>query len=216
MPTSSDLVTDLPADFEVFGQAVDTQMKTNADAAIAKSIVTTKGDLIVATGSGTVVRQAVGTNGHVLTADSTQADGVIWAAVPAATPPNSVNNVNTSETTTSTSFTDLATVGPTVTLTTGTKALVTITSYLRNGTNASLSYIGFEVSGASTVSASDTRALLLSTTSTGNSRPELAYTYSYIVTGLTAGSNTFQLKYRTTTGTLQAQDRILSVVDMGS
>ncbi len=78
MPTSTDLVTDLPADFEVFGQAVDTQMKTNADAAIAKSIVTTKGDLIVATGSGTVVRQGVGTNGQVLMADSTQADGVIW------------------------------------------------------------------------------------------------------------------------------------------
>jgi len=26
MPTSSDLVTDLPADFEVFGQAVDTSL----------------------------------------------------------------------------------------------------------------------------------------------------------------------------------------------
>ena len=26
MPTSSDLVTDLPADFEVFGQAVDTAL----------------------------------------------------------------------------------------------------------------------------------------------------------------------------------------------
>lgn len=26
MPTSTDLVTDLPADFEVFGQAVDTSM----------------------------------------------------------------------------------------------------------------------------------------------------------------------------------------------
>jgi len=47
--------------------------------AIASSLVTAKGDLIVATSSGVVTNQAVGTNGQVLTADSTQADGVIWA-----------------------------------------------------------------------------------------------------------------------------------------
>jgi hypothetical protein len=50
-----------------------------ADAAfIPDSIVTTKGDLIVATGSGTVIRQGVGANGTVLTANSAQADGVEW------------------------------------------------------------------------------------------------------------------------------------------
>jgi hypothetical protein len=47
--------------------------------AIASSLVTAKGDLIVATGSGVVTNQAVGTNGQVLTADSTEADGVKWA-----------------------------------------------------------------------------------------------------------------------------------------
>jgi hypothetical protein len=83
LPTPTDLVTDLPADFEVALQGVDTQMKTNADAAIAKSTFTTKGDLLVATGSGTFVRQGVGTNGQVLTANSAQADGVEWATVAA-------------------------------------------------------------------------------------------------------------------------------------
>jgi hypothetical protein len=46
---------------------------------ITKSTVTTKGDLIVGTGAGTVVRQGVGADGSVLVADSTQADGLNWA-----------------------------------------------------------------------------------------------------------------------------------------
>jgi hypothetical protein len=115
MPTSTDLVTDLPADFEVFGQAVATSMadllggttgqvlakNTNADMdfvwvasasgdvtgvtagtgitvtdptgpvptvtnAMATTI-TTNGDLIYGTGSGTFTRRGVGTTGQVLT-----------------------------------------------------------------------------------------------------------------------------------------------------
>jgi hypothetical protein len=81
MPSPTDLVTDLPADFDVFGQAVDTQMLTNANAAIAKTIVDAKGDLIGATAADTPARLAVGTNGQVLTADSTAATGLKWAAV---------------------------------------------------------------------------------------------------------------------------------------
>lgn len=107
MPTSSDLVTDLPADFEVFGQAVDTAMADlkggttgqvlakasnanmdfvwTADASgIPASAFTAKGNLLVGTGSGTFVAQSVGTNGQVLTADSAEADGVKWATPAAA------------------------------------------------------------------------------------------------------------------------------------
>jgi hypothetical protein len=79
LPTPSDLVTDLPADFEVALQGVDTQMKTNADAAIAKSIVDAKGDIVAATAADTVSRLAVGANDTVLTADSTTATGLKWA-----------------------------------------------------------------------------------------------------------------------------------------
>lgn len=62
-----------------------------ADAAIPKSIATTKGDILVATGSGTIVRQGVGANNTVLTADSAEADGVKWAAVTAELPSQTSN-----------------------------------------------------------------------------------------------------------------------------
>jgi hypothetical protein len=41
-------------------------------------IVTTRGDVLVATGVGVVARHGVGADGTVLVADSTQADGVGW------------------------------------------------------------------------------------------------------------------------------------------
>lgn len=44
------------------------------------NLVDAKGDLIVGTAADTAGKLAVGTNGHVLTADSTVAGGVKWAA----------------------------------------------------------------------------------------------------------------------------------------
>lgn len=43
-----------------------------------------KGDLIIGTGADTFDRLAVGTNGHVLTADSTATTGTKWAAIPSS------------------------------------------------------------------------------------------------------------------------------------
>lgn len=47
---------------------------------IAKALVDAKGDLIVATGDGTVTRLAAGSNGHVLVVDSSTATGLKWQA----------------------------------------------------------------------------------------------------------------------------------------
>jgi hypothetical protein len=127
MPTATDLVTDLPADFNVFGQGVDTSLQdllggttgqvlaknsntnmdfiwttpqvgditavtagtgisgggTGGNVTITNSMATaytTKGDLVPATGSAAFARLGVGANDTVLTADSTTATGLKWAA----------------------------------------------------------------------------------------------------------------------------------------
>ena len=54
-----------------------------ADAAVPKSTVTSKGDLMVGTASGVVARQGVGTDGFILTADSTLTNGIKWSAASA-------------------------------------------------------------------------------------------------------------------------------------
>jgi hypothetical protein len=54
--------------------------------AIQNAIVDAKGDLIAATAADTPARLAVGTNGQVLTADSTAATGLKWAAASSSSP----------------------------------------------------------------------------------------------------------------------------------
>lgn len=59
---------------------VSTATATALSGKVDKSTATTKGDLFAATAASTVTRLAVGTDGHVLTADSLQTTGIKWAA----------------------------------------------------------------------------------------------------------------------------------------
>jgi len=57
------------------------QLETNA---ILKTLVDAKGDIVAASADNTVIRVAVGTNGQVLTADSSASGGVSWTTVSAS------------------------------------------------------------------------------------------------------------------------------------
>ncbi len=113
--------------------------------------------------------------------------------------------VATQQSTASVTYTDLATAGPAVTLTTGTSVLVILSAELTSS-GGFYSYMSFAVSGATTVAASDTNSIRMY----GNNNTSAAR--SFILTGLTAGSNTFTTKYRASGGTSSIAQRDIVIV----
>lgn len=93
------------------------------------STIDAKGDLLVGTADATISRLAVGTNGHVLTADSTTATGVKWAALPAGGG-KVLQVVSTTKTdtftTTSASYTDVTGYSVTITPTSSTSKILVL------------------------------------------------------------------------------------------
>ncbi|MER5252894.1 hypothetical protein [Streptomyces sp. NPDC002855] len=107
-----------------------------------------------------------------------------------------VDFIATAESTTSTSYTNLTTTGPAVTVTTGTAALVDVGANMRSSLLAEGMYMGVTVSGATTLAAAD--ALSLGFDGTPSASCQVLASKALIYTGLTAGSNTFTAKYRST------------------
>jgi archaellum component FlaF (FlaF/FlaG flagellin family) len=92
-----------------------------------------------------------------------------------------------------------------VKLNTGTTALITICSTNNNST-AAQAHVSFAISGATTLAASDINSII-----NGTSGTNMSVAYPFIVTGLTAGVNTFTLNYKATAGTATFIRRSLTV-----
>jgi hypothetical protein len=128
VPVSTDLVKDGATAIELLGDSIDTSLVdlkggttgqvlakasgTDMDfswvAVDPLTILDAKGDLISATAADTPARLAVGTNGQVLTADSTESTGIKWATPAAGGKVLQVVTATTRTTTTiaTTTFTD--------------------------------------------------------------------------------------------------------------
>lgn len=114
--------------------------------------------------------------------------------------------VETSEATTSTSYTDLATAGPQVTVTSGPNLIIHTTADLVCNTAGQTARTTFNVSGATSITESDIRAL--KNTSTTNLRA----TVTTVMT-VTPGVNTVKMLYRTSgTSTATFANRRLIVL----
>ncbi len=104
-------------------------------------------------------------------------------------------------------------VGPTVTLTTGSMALVLWSAQLYNTTSSAFARMSFEISGATTLAADDSRALIQSKANPagGTIQTFQQFGQAHMPFGLTPGVNTFTCKYRADTGTVYAQVRLIVI-----
>lgn len=119
--------------------------------------------------------------------------------------------VQSAETTTSMSYTDLATVGPAVTVDTGSAAFICIRTLLQNNTAGQTSEASFAISGASSAAPTVARAISHeSSTANAGTRVSL----QNLFTTLTPGSNTFTMKYLVDGGTGLFSHRELIVIPL--
>ena len=202
-PDDTALVKDGAAAIRSLGTSVDTTTKNLNPS-------TTLGDIEYRSSTAnTNTRLGIGSTGQVLTV----AGGVpSWATTTVSYPTTAQATVGASETTSSTTYTDLATAGPAITMTTGTKALVIVSAAVNTAKIQNATYfMGYEVSGATTIAATDTTAL--ATGPDSNSGAILIASRASLVS-LTAGSNTFTAKYRRTANTPTFSERNIFVMNL--
>jgi len=94
-PDNTDLVKNGALAIRTLGNAIDTTMGTMTP----KSTFTAKGSIAAATAASTPANVTVGANGTVLTADSTAATGVAWAAPASSSPLTTKGDLYTYSTT---------------------------------------------------------------------------------------------------------------------
>jgi len=123
----------------------------------------------------------------------------------------STASLATNETTTSTSYVNLATPGPSISVATGTIAIVLYACEIANNTNNSLTKCSVEVTGASSVAPSDAWCLSMDGNAANNySRGAMCHVF----TGLTAGTNTFNIKYAVGSNTGSFKNREINVIPL--
>lgn len=107
-------------------------------------------------------------------------------------------------------YTDLATVGPQVTVIVGSSGMLLVSVYCNMAIGVSTSYqgMGFALSGANTLAASDDKAIFCTVAgSNGGGR----WSGVFLLTGLTPGSTVVTAKYKTGVSAGYTDRRIVAV-----
>jgi hypothetical protein len=152
------------------------------------------------------VPAATGATTAVPSGVTTIYNGSVWVCT---TPVGAYSN--TTATTASASYVNTLTSDGTaisVTLVTGTTAQINFTAIGAHASASGLVFVSFAVSGATTIAANDTNAQYIN-------GPDGAYSAtlarSFVFTGLTAGTNTFTMNYKSGGGTITFNNRNLTV-----
>ena len=158
--------------------------------------------------TATTIATAAGQITAIPTGLQTIYNGSVWVCV---TQVGATTNTSCSTTTTA-SFADPSTAGgtnPTVTLVTGTTAVVDTTSTTYNSAGGAYSFVSFAVSGATTLAGSEAASYYYS--GLGAVQADIVLSKRIVITGLTAGTNTFTMKYKASSGTSNYAYRSITV-----
>jgi hypothetical protein len=188
-----------------------------ANGAVAKSIVDAKGDLIAATAADTVSRLAVGTNGQVLTADSTEATGIKWTT-PAAGGGKILQVISTAKTdtftTSSTSLVDVTGLSVTITPTSASSTILVFLSVnysIASGTGQAYLQL---LRGSTAIAQGDSAGGRSRTTAQGGPAADFLmtnYALQFIDSPATTSATTYKMQTRTTAaGTSSCINRSLT------
>jgi hypothetical protein len=125
------------------------------------------------------------------------------------------NAVETQQQTASTTYTDLATAGPSVSVEIGStgQAMVNLYAALANLTGGQATHMAYAISGATTRGATDDVSIAY-TPGTGGQGARMGA--SFHVFNLAPGVHTFTVKYRVSGGTGDYTNRRIMVVPFGS
>lgn len=181
-----------------------TSITTFDDGYNGQVVTLTAGDANTTLVNGATLVLADGANFLPSTGDAItlQYNGTLWREISRASRPGVLQSatVATSETTTSTSFTNLATVGPAVSVTVRRSGLVLVSlcASIQNNTAGQRARMSFALSGANTAVAADVDGIDLQS-ATGGQDAQLGRTR--LLTGLTPGLTTITAKYLVSGGT---------------
>jgi hypothetical protein len=124
-------------------------------------------------------------------------------------------HISTGQDSTSDSYGDLSTPGPTVTLETGERVLIMLSAAMEPRSQNNMSgAMSVQVSGATSISPSDTHSVMLDVIVTGSGNVRFGATH--MIDNLNPGTNVFQAKYRSSGGghTFRFYRRSLVVVPL--
>ena len=117
--------------------------------------------------------------------------------------------VTTNQTTASTSYADLSTVGPSISVATGSRAMVMFASDIDNTVTNGASSVSVAVSGASSISASNAWRICRDGVASTNVQ---RYGVAHLFDTLNTGTNTFTMRYVVGSGTGSFANRELLVL----